>query len=105
MTGNIFGKIKALAYGMNWALISHSTFSMHQKKTPVPVVQEQWELDRKCIVNETRNQGVPLVVARDARCDSSGHNAKYASYTTLTTDWNGREGTKNFLSKWFKSLS
>lgn len=98
MTGNTYSKIRAFADATNIAMISNTTFQSHQNETLIPVIQEQWQKNREQVVEEMREQAEPLILAGDARCDTPGHNAKYGSYTLMSTTGNGVTGNRKIVS-------
>lgn len=98
MTGNTYNRINDFADSINLALISRTTFSTHQKKTLIPVIQEQWEENREKAVEELRSQEDPVILTGDARCDSPGYNAKYGSYTLMSANADEVTGTRKIIA-------
>ena len=59
-----------------------------QKCYLVPAVSRVWARQQQALLQQVRDRQTELTVGGDARCDSPGHNAKYASYSFMDLESN-----------------
>ena len=97
ISGNSFSGIEAFGEAMNLQLISDTSHQNHKNEEVFPVIQDEWEKERKKVVKEMKVKE-SFFLAGDARMDSPGHNASYGSYTLMDTDGNGLNGSRKIVA-------
>ena len=68
---------------MGVMVFSMRSYFIYQRSYLVPAVCRVWQRHRERMVAAARALGGLLHLAGDARCDSPGHNAKYATYSLM----------------------
>ena len=83
-SGNTFSRINQLASFLKLKFFSHVTYYNIQRKYLFPVVNKAWVEEKAELINSIKEEGVPVNLSGDGRCDSPGHNAKYGTYTLMS---------------------
>jgi hypothetical protein len=96
-TGNTYARIAEFATAIGLLFLSQTTYNRYQRNTLIPVIQEEWEKERRIAVAELLDVE-DLVVAGDARCDSPGHVSKFGSYTLMHASGGGSAGTRKIVA-------
>lgn len=77
-------KILCVLNHINIKAISNQTFLEHQRDYLQPAIICVSQCQQRQILNQV-DQGKKLVIRGDGRADSSGHSAKFGSYTFMDT--------------------
>ena len=88
VSGSSPAKTLRLLEHLDCAVYSYRTFFRHQRTFLHPAISIIWEEQHRTVLDEVLTCGIPICLAGDARCDSPGHSAKYASYTFLNLSAN-----------------
>ncbi len=84
-TGLTFSRIQSFCDVFNLSMVSESTFYDVQSSLLIPVVGEAWHQEQELMKVQLKEDGSPLTLAGDGRCDSPGFCAKYCTYSLLDT--------------------
>jgi len=80
MTGHGFDKLKAFFDRCHILSVSSSTYYRYLKKLVYPVIWSFWLIDQARNLAIIKKRGTSVTLCGDARYDSPGFSAKYATY-------------------------
>lgn len=63
--------------------ISRSTHFNHQKRYLHATIHTMWKQEQGELVEQLKQDNMPLVLAGDGRSDSPGHSAKFGGYNVM----------------------
>ena len=81
-TGNTFTPVNNFAECFGLEFIKESTFYEIQNEYLFPVINAAWEKEQQNTLRQVKMKGA-VSLNGDGWCDSSGHNAKYGTYTLM----------------------
>ena len=82
-TGSLPSKALRIFKILNCASISLPTFFRHQSSYLLPAVSSVWIRHQERLLSKFKESKVNLQVGGDGRADSSGHCAKYGTYSLI----------------------
>ena len=73
---------------MKCCSISTQTFFRHQREYLWPAISTVWNSEQQALLTMLREENTNLNLSGDGRADSTGHSAKYGSYTAIEMSCN-----------------
>ena len=68
---------------LNYCCISPGTFFRHQRQYLQPAISKIWKSEQLALLSSLRAWKKKLALSGDGQVDSTGHSAKYGSYTVI----------------------
>ncbi|XP_073693994.1 uncharacterized protein [Garra rufa] len=81
-TGASFFQIKKVFESMHLKMLKYSTFRRHARIYLEPLIIYKWKKEQEDLVKDLC-EADKVIIGGDMRVDSTGHSAKYGSYTTM----------------------
>ena len=81
-SGNTYKHTADFAKHLNLQFVCSSSYYRIQKNFIFPVVQKAWKKNQAEVVKQLK-QSKSVDLCGDGRCDSTGHSAKYGTYTLM----------------------
>ncbi|XP_067220664.1 uncharacterized protein [Chanodichthys erythropterus] len=86
-TGASFFKLQKVFNAMHVKMITHRTFQKHSSMYLEPAIIYTWKKEQEAALRQL-SQRDKVIAGGDMRVDSSGHSAKYGTYTLMDLESN-----------------